>query len=102
MKQIFLILATFLLVITIPPHSVGDFDDDREWMVKTQIDAEGITDGRIGVKNKSVLEAMRSVPRHEFVPDRLKSQALYRHAVADRVRPDNFATVYRCIYDRTA
>ena len=75
MKQNFCILATFLLVIAIPPHSVGDFDSDREWMVKRQIDAEGITDGRIGVKNRSVLEAMRRVLRHEFVPAHLKSQA---------------------------
>ena len=75
MKQNFCILATFLLVIAIPPHSVGDFDSDREWMVKRQIDAEGITDGRIGVKNRSVLEAMRRVLRHEFVPAHLKPQA---------------------------
>ena len=75
MKQSFFILATFLLLIAIPPHSVGDFDSDRDWMVKRQIDAQGITDGRIGVKNKSVLEAMRRVLRHEFVPDRYKSEA---------------------------
>ena len=75
MKQSFCILATCLLLTVIPPHSVGDFDSDREWMVKRQIDAEGITDGRIGVKNKSVLEAMRRVLRHEFVPAHLKSQA---------------------------
>ena len=75
MKQGFCILATFLLLIVIPPHSVGDFDSDREWMVKRQIDAEGVTDGRIGVKNKSVLEAMRRVLRHEFVPAHRKSQA---------------------------
>ena len=75
MKQSFCILATFLLLIALPSHSVGDFDSDREWMVKRQIDAEGITDGRIGVKNKSVLEAMRRVLRHEFVPVHLKSQA---------------------------
>ena len=75
MQQVFLILATFLLLIAIPPHSVGDFDSDREWMVINQIDARGITDGRIGVKNKAVLEAMRRVPRHEFVPERLKSRA---------------------------
>ena len=75
MKQSFCILTTFLLLIALPPHSVGDFESDRKWMVKHQIDAEGITDGRIGVKNKSVLEAMRRVLRHEFVPVHLKSQA---------------------------
>ena len=75
MKQFFLILATFLVCIAIPSQGADTFDDDRKWMVKTQIDAEGITDGRIGVKNKSVLEAMRRVLRHEFVPDRYKSQS---------------------------
>ncbi len=75
MKQFFFILATFLVLIAIPSHSADKFDDDRKWMVKTQIDAEGITDGRIGVKNRSVLEAMRRVLRHEFVPDRYKSQS---------------------------
>lgn len=75
MKRFFLILATFLVCIAIPSQGADKFDDDRKWMVKTQIDAEGITDGRIGVKNKSVLEAMRRVLRHEFVPDRYKSQS---------------------------
>ncbi len=75
MKRFFLILATFLVCIAIPSQGADTFDDDRKWMVKTQIDAEGITDGRIGVKNKSVLEAMRRVLRHEFVPDRYKSQS---------------------------
>jgi protein-L-isoaspartate(D-aspartate) O-methyltransferase len=75
MKQFFYILATLLLLIAIPSQSADKFDSDRKWMVKTQIDAQGITDGRIGVKNKSVLDAMRRVLRHEFVPDRLKSQA---------------------------
>lgn len=75
MKQFFFILATLLVFIAIPSQSADKFDDDRKWMVKTQIDAEGITDGRIGVQNKSVLEAMRRVLRHEFVPDRYKSQS---------------------------
>ena len=75
MKQFFFILAIFLVFIAIPSQGADKFDDDRKWMVKTQIDAEGITDGRIGVKSKTVLEAMRRVLRHEFVPDRYKSQS---------------------------
>ena len=75
MKQFCFILATFILLIAVPSHSDDDFKSDREWMVKRQIDAQGITDGRIGVKNKSVLEAMGRVLRHEFVPDRYKSQS---------------------------
>lgn len=37
-------------------------------MVRTQIEARGISDPR-------VLAAMRSVPRHEFVPEHLRAQA---------------------------
>ena len=33
-------------------------------MVATQIDQRGVRDGRIGVKDDRVLEAMRRVPRH--------------------------------------
>ena len=76
MKKLCFILATFILSIAVLSHSSDDdFKSDREWMVKRQINAQGITDGRIGVKNRSVLEAMRRVLRHEFVPDRYKSQA---------------------------
>lgn len=75
MKQLCFILATFILSIAVSSHSNDDFKSDREWMVKRQIDAESITDGRIGIKNRSVLEAMRRVLRHEFVPAPLKSRA---------------------------
>jgi len=40
--------------------SQTSFEKQRQWMVRTQIADRGIRDGR-------VLEAMRSVPRHEFV-----------------------------------
>jgi protein-L-isoaspartate(D-aspartate) O-methyltransferase len=40
----------------------------REEMVRTQIEARGVSDVR-------VLDAMRSVPRHEFVPDSLAARA---------------------------
>jgi protein-L-isoaspartate(D-aspartate) O-methyltransferase len=40
----------------------------REQMVKSQIEARGI-------KNKDVLEAIKKVPRHEFVPENLKEFA---------------------------
>src|SRR5690606_11782391 len=41
--------------------SVDPFEPDRLTMVETQIEARGITD-------ETVLEAMRRVPRHRFVP----------------------------------
>jgi protein-L-isoaspartate(D-aspartate) O-methyltransferase len=46
----------------------GDFAPERERMVKEQIGTRGVTDER-------VLNAMRTVPRHEFVPERLRPQA---------------------------
>jgi protein-L-isoaspartate(D-aspartate) O-methyltransferase len=45
-----------------------NFDQARKRMVETQIRARG-------VQNKRVLEAMSTVPRHEFVPEEYKSSA---------------------------
>ncbi len=41
---------------------------DRQWMVERQIEARGVVD-------PAVLNAMRTVPRHEFVPERLRAEA---------------------------
>jgi len=41
-----------------------DFEQQRERMVNAQLQARGI-------KDKKILEAMRKVPRHEFVPDNM-------------------------------
>lgn len=51
------------------------FLKDRETMVRGQIEARGVSDGRI-------LEAMRRVPRHRFVP-----RELWRQAHADHPLP---------------
>jgi protein-L-isoaspartate(D-aspartate) O-methyltransferase len=52
-----------------------DFDAERERMVERQLRGRGIHDER-------VLEAMASVPRHLFVPERLR-----RRAYADSALP---------------
>lgn len=44
------------------------FDDLRDQMVSAHIEAEGIT-------NAAILKAMRTVPRHEFVPSAEKARA---------------------------
>lgn len=49
----------------------GDYTAQREAMVREQIAAEGVHDAR-------VLDAMRKVPRHEFVPADMKPYA-YRN-----------------------
>lgn len=47
---------------------------ERERMVTTQIEARGVTDAR-------VLEALRSVPRHDFVPANLQAESYRDHAL---------------------
>ena len=58
-----------------PPSLAAESDDrleERMKMVDAQIRRRGVTD-------RDVLEAMEAVPRHEFVPDDLKSQAYADH-----------------------
>jgi protein-L-isoaspartate(D-aspartate) O-methyltransferase len=52
--------------------SEPDWKVERERMVKTQIEARGIKDGR-------VLDALREVPRHLFVPESYRGQAYADH-----------------------
>jgi protein-L-isoaspartate(D-aspartate) O-methyltransferase len=50
------------------------FDEQREWMVKNQLEAWGIADPR-------VLDAMRRVPRELFVPNAERDEAYYDGAL---------------------
>jgi protein-L-isoaspartate(D-aspartate) O-methyltransferase len=56
-------------------HLDVEFAAARNDMVERQIAARGVRDVR-------VLDAMRSVPRHLFVPDSLRDQAYEDHALA--------------------
>lgn len=49
-----------------------DFEQQREAMVRTQLAERGIRDSR-------VLDAMLTVPRHEFVPESLRQSAYEDH-----------------------
>ena len=51
-----------------PPANTTDLAAQRAAMVEQQIAARGITD-------PATLEAMRTVPRHEFLPMRLRNEA---------------------------
>jgi protein-L-isoaspartate(D-aspartate) O-methyltransferase len=64
------ILLIFLLFFycTGNPQSSEEFKKQREQMVKWQIEARGVTD-------KRVLDAMRKVERHLFVPSELAAYA---------------------------
>ena len=75
----YVLLIGVLLVTVKQEFSYGDSEDkyrsERERMVTTQIDFRHVKDGRIGVKNEAVLEAMLRVPRHKFVPRKSQSRA---------------------------
>ena len=68
--------ATLLPVIELPATSLAtesvQYADARNEMVETQIENRGVSD-------PLVLEAMRSVPRHEFVPEEYLDQAYADH-----------------------
>ena len=62
-----------------PPKHEGDkFGVNRAWMVRTQIKARGVA-------NPAVLNAMKTVPRHRFVPSHMRG-----HAYEDRPLPIGF------------
>ncbi|MCU0974538.1 MAG: protein-L-isoaspartate(D-aspartate) O-methyltransferase [Burkholderiales bacterium] len=50
------------------------FEEQREWMIRTQLEASGIRDAR-------VLQAMRTVPRERFVPPDERDAAYYDGAL---------------------
>jgi protein-L-isoaspartate(D-aspartate) O-methyltransferase len=68
MRRLLLILLAGLLV----SQAQDAFEQRRKRMVEEQIE-------RRGVANPAVLEAMRSVPRHLFVPDNLQPSAYEDH-----------------------
>ena len=55
-----------------PPVETQNFEAERRRMVAQQIERRGICDRRL-------LEAMRAVPRHEFVPTAVKTRAYNDH-----------------------
>jgi protein-L-isoaspartate(D-aspartate) O-methyltransferase len=66
-----LVLITAVLISIAPSRvtsQANDFQTDRARMVDRQIAARGI-------RNPAVLDAMRTVPRHEFVPEPYRSSA---------------------------
>jgi len=56
----------------VPPAS-REFAEERRSMVETQIAKP--SDGRPAVRDGRVIEAMKTVPRHVFVPERLRRSA---------------------------
>lgn len=71
LKKIFLSLFILAALAGIV-QGAQDFEKERKRMVASQIAARGIDDPR-------VLSAMRSTPRHKFVPESLQDQAYADH-----------------------
>lgn len=71
-RLVVVLIAALTLVVAanapLPAQSREEFDHARQRMVSQFIEKEGI-------KNPRVLAAMRSVPRHEFVPLMLRPKA---------------------------
>jgi protein-L-isoaspartate(D-aspartate) O-methyltransferase len=70
-KPILFLCAIVFLISSLHADATGDsqkFKTARENLVKNDIEKKGITD-------PDVLAAMRSVPRHRFVPKRILSSA---------------------------
>ncbi|MDI6766204.1 MAG: protein-L-isoaspartate(D-aspartate) O-methyltransferase [Bacteroidota bacterium] len=71
MKKIWTLIV-IILGISADSFPQTEFDRLREQMVKYQIEARD-------VKSKTVLDAMRKVPRHEFVPEKYRTEAYKDH-----------------------
>lgn len=74
-KSALLFLLLLLCLVSSPPADSADTDQTvkaRDRMVREQIEARGISSPR-------VLDAMRAVPRHEFVPEDLVASAYNDH-----------------------
>ncbi len=75
MKNLFLLTVSFIVVTTGFEAPADRFQEQRNWMTRVQIEGRGIED-------PATLEAMRNVPRHNFVPDAQRTRAY-----ADRPQP---------------
>lgn len=69
-----IVLLLFVLNCGADTHTERDYALARERMVVEQIEARGI-------KNSQVLNAMRTVHRHQFVPEKIRNLAYDDHAL---------------------
>jgi protein-L-isoaspartate(D-aspartate) O-methyltransferase len=67
-----LLQAVFVAVGDSQPTALSDFAAARQRMVQEQLSAPGRD-----IKNRLVLDAMATVPRHEFVPESLRKYAYW-------------------------
>ena len=84
------LIPSVLIAGVIPDNPT--FQSARAKLVKNHIVGQGIADPQ-------VLAAMRSVPRHCFIPQTTCFKSLCRHRLAHRRRPDHIAALYSGAYD---
>lgn len=75
MTMVATLTPNLIATVPMPPTqipSVDDWEEKRMEMVEETIVARGVTDG-------DVLRAMRTVPRHDFVPEEIKSLSYEDH-----------------------
>ncbi|RJX31655.1 MAG: protein-L-isoaspartate(D-aspartate) O-methyltransferase [Desulfarculus sp.] len=72
MKRCLALLAALILTTVLPAAAGPDYTALRAKMVERQIVARGVSD-------PAVLAAMRTLPRHEFVPEDLRGMAYNDH-----------------------
>ena len=72
---LYLLQTVLLAVANSQPAVLSDFAAARQRMVEEQLSAPGRD-----IKNRLVLEAMATVPRHEFVPESLRKFAYWDEA----------------------
>src|SRR6202795_36245 len=90
-----LLQAILLAVGNSQPAVLPDFSAARQRMVQEQLSAPGRD-----IKSSLVLDAMATVPRHEFVPETLRKICVLGRTAADRLRSDHFPTVHCGLHDR--
>ena len=82
MKLLFVFIFQFMSIFSFGVHA-EDFSKQRQMMISDINDMVSYTSDSIGKDrlDKDVMAAMAKVPRHEFVPDEIKSHAYINSAL---------------------
>ena len=74
------LIALFLSLAALPAVAQSEFADEREAMVERIVRLAELTGAETGRPQFAdrVIEALRSVPRHEFVPEPFRNAGAYR------------------------
>ena len=75
-------IALPLLLATLQSGAQSDFAEEREFMVEQVVRLAELTGAETGRPqfNDQVIEALRTVPRHEFVPEAFRGADAYRNS----------------------